>query len=296
MHCRSPLVRILYSGFLLVLVLTACSIEGGVPEVPPTEPVAPLPRPTDSVAAAALATRNDTWKIGLLDQPKDLYPYQPDSNSQRIAAPILELLFPSPILAFNYGYTTTGVLAQIPTIENGGAEVRKSDVYLDATGNITTTATQVVTQVDQLVVTYRWNPDLHWSDGQPVTAADSVFAYELAKKTPPNDEAVDRLAATLRYEVVDEHTTRAILRPDVTGSTYFLNYWTPLPQHILKNMPPDQLRKSDFAHKPIGYGPYAIQELAHGEMQMMRNQYYFGSSPKTSHLTISFLPNIDLLR
>src|SRR5205823_1667543 len=126
------------------------------------------------------------------------------------------------------------------------------------------------------VVTYHWNPDLRWSDGQPVTAADSVFAYELAKKTPPNDEAVDRLAATLRYEAVDEHTTRAILQPDVTGSTYFLNYWTPLPRHILKDIPSDRLRTSDFARMPVGYGPYAMKNRTRGEIQMVRNQYYFG--------------------
>src|SRR5205823_6388004 len=120
-------------------------------------------------------------------------------------------------------------------------------VYLVAVGTITTTGTDVMTQVDQLVVTFHWNPRLRWSDGQSVTADDSVFAYELAKAAPPGDEARDRLAQIASYEQVDDHTTRAILQPDIIEPTYFLNYWTPLPRHILKVIAPDQVRKGDFA-------------------------------------------------
>ena len=279
----------------LSVLLTACTIEGGVA---PATPAAPTPgaAPTSAAAAAALAAREDTWAIGLVDVPDDLYPYPPDAAAERAAAPILELLYPSPILAYNYGYTTTGVLEQIPTLENGGAEIRKTTVYLDAAGNITTTVTDLITQVDQLVVTFRWNPRLRWSDGTPLTAADSVFAYELAKAAPPNDQARDRLAQIVSYEQVDEHTTRAILQPDLVGSTYFMTYWTPLPRHVLKGIAPDQVRSSPFARAPIGYGPYAIAERSPGAIRMVRNPYYFGSPPAATHLTIAFLSSVDMLR
>jgi peptide/nickel transport system substrate-binding protein len=281
---------------LIVIVSAAgCTIEGGAPIATPTEPAAPLQQQTDQVASEALAARTDTWMVGLLDQPANLYPYQASPTAQRAAAPVTELLFPSPILAFNYAYTTTGVLEQVPTLENGDAQLQKSDVYLDAAGNITTTVTEVITQVDQLVVTYRWNRDLAWSDGTPVTAADSVFAYEVARAAPPNGEALDRLADTITYEAVDEHTTRAVLQPDLTGTTYFLTYWTPLPRHLLQDIPLDQIRVSDFASNPVGYGPYAIEERAQGQIRMVRNEYYFGTAPAASHLTISFLPSVELL-
>jgi peptide/nickel transport system substrate-binding protein len=186
------------------------------------------------------------------------------------------------------------VLDQLPTLENGGAEIRKADVFLDAAGNITTTTTTVITQVDQLVVTYRWNPELKWSDGTPVTAVDSVFAYEQAKANPPNDEARDKLAQTIEYTAVDEHTTRAVLRPDFTGPTYFLSYWTPLPRHILANA--DEMGAGAFAEQPIGYGPYMIEQQADGVLRMVRNPHFFGPAPVNSRLDIVFMTNLDVLR
>ncbi|HEX9372872.1 MAG TPA: peptide ABC transporter substrate-binding protein, partial [Roseiflexaceae bacterium] len=120
----AALLRCLVALVCLGLLVAACAIEGGVP--PATTPLAgPAtlgPAPTDPVVAAARATRDDTWIIGLLDQPRDLYPYARDAAAQRVAAPITELLFPSPILAYDYTYTNTGVLERIPTLENGDAQ------------------------------------------------------------------------------------------------------------------------------------------------------------------------------
>jgi peptide/nickel transport system substrate-binding protein len=293
---RSRLLRSLGALACLSLLLAACAIEGGVPPATPI-PVVPTfgPAPTDAAVAAAAAARDDTWAIGLLDQPRDLYPYAQDAPSQRIAAPLNELLFPAPVLALNYTYTSTGVLDRIPSLENGDAQLGKTDVYLDAANNITTTVTEVITQVDQLSVTFHWNPRLSWSDGQPLTADDSVFAYELAKAAPPNDEARDRLAQMVAYERVDDHTTRAVLRPDLITPAFFLSYWTPLPRHLLKGIDPAKVHQSDFARKPIGYGPYVIESRDDHTITMVRNEHYFGSPPAAKNLTITFLPNVDVL-
>ncbi|HEU5100920.1 MAG TPA: peptide ABC transporter substrate-binding protein [Roseiflexaceae bacterium] len=293
---RSRSLRSLCGLTCLSILLAACAIEGGVPPATPV-PVAPTfgPAPTDAAVAAAAAARDNTWAIGLLDQPRDLYPYAQDAPSQRIAAPLNELLFPSPVLALNYTYTSTGVLERIPSLENGDAQLGKTDVYLDAANNITTTVTEVITQVDQLVVTFHWNPRLSWSDGQPLTADDSVFAYELAKAAPPNDEARDRLAQLVAYERVDDHTTRATLRPDLITPSFFLTYWTPLPRHLLKDVDPAKVRESDFARKPIGYGPYAIESRDDHTITMVRNEHYFGPPPAAKNLTLTFVPNVDVL-
>jgi peptide/nickel transport system substrate-binding protein len=279
----------------LALLLVACTIEGGVPEATPTTEPQLGPPPTSAAVAEQIAARQDTWAIGLLDAPEELYPYLQSASTTRIAAPVTELLFPSPILAHSYSYTSTGVLERIPTIENGDVQVQRADVYLDVAGNITTTVTQVITQVDQLAVTFRWNPRLTWSDGTPVTADDSVFAYELAKAAPPNVEARDLLQQTSVYEKVDDHTTRAVLQPDFTGPTYFLSYWTPLPRHLLQGTPPEQVRDA-FAKSPVGYGPYVIEERTQGEIRMVRNPHYFGEPPEAARLVFSVMSDLEVLR
>jgi peptide/nickel transport system substrate-binding protein len=279
----------------LSLLLAACELEGGVPRPSEATPTPSLLR-TSETAVPTSPPSADTWGIGLLDEPRSLYPYPENAGAQRVAAPLTELLFPSPILSLNYGYTTTGVLERIPSLENGDAEIGQAQVYLDPTGLITTTQTDVVTQVEQLIVTFHWNQKLRWSDGKPVTADDSVFAYELAKQSPPGDDARDRLERIASYEKVDDYTTRATLRPDVIEPTFFLNYWTPLPRHLLQNVAPDEVARGDFAYAPIGYGPYEIDERVQGEIRMVRNQYYFGVQPAAEQLIVSFADSIDSLR
>jgi peptide/nickel transport system substrate-binding protein len=292
---RTRTVRYLSVFVCFSLFLAACELEGGVPRPSEATPTPSLLQTGETIVPAS-APSADTWGIGLLDEPRSLYPYPENAGAQRVAAPLTEMLFPTPILSLNYGYTATGVLERIPSLQNGDAQIGEAQVYLDPTGLITTTQTDVVTQVEQLIVTFRWNQKLRWSDGKPVTADDSVFAYELAKQSPPGDDARDRLERIATYEKVDDYTTRATLRPDIIEPTFFLNYWTPLPRHLLQGVAPDEVYRGDFAYAPIGYGPYAIDQRVQGEIRMVRNQHYFGPQPAAEQLVVSFMDGLDSLR
>jgi peptide/nickel transport system substrate-binding protein len=262
--------------FLLVLCLlyglSACQIEGGARQLPTgtvSRPSAAVPTATAPPVSSPVAA----LRIGLPDEPGALLPYHRDTTVERIAAPVSELLFPAPLLAVNYHYTTTGVLTTVPSFANGDIALTTTQLYLDATGVVTTTATDAITEVQQLSVTYRWNPDLRWSDGTAVTAADSVFAYELARSGALGQEANAKLALLDRYEQVDAHTTRAILKPDFTDPAYITSFWTPLPRHLLANVDPAQLLEGEFARMPLGYGPYQLVEREVGSIRLERTPY-----------------------
>lgn len=293
------------SSLALILLLAACQIEGGVP--PATPPGAPASAQPTAVAAATSSISGptqtaedstDTLTIGLLEaeRPRDLFPYPTDSSDARTSATVTNLLFPPPLLTYSYDYTTTGVLQQVPSLENGGVRIEKVDRYLDAARNITTTVTDVVTQVDQLVVTFRWNPALRWADGTPVTAQDSLFAYELALKQPLGDDAASKLALTDTYTVVNEYTTEAFLKPDFLDPNYLLTFWTPLPQHLLKDVAPDKIIDSDWVKKPVGYGPYTFDRRDGNTLRLKRNPYYTGATPPAERVLFTFQPNVDALR
>jgi len=284
-----------YVLFFLLFILAACKIEGGVP----TPTVASF-RPPTSVATPVPTEPPVTkeFRFGLLDQPENLLPYLQGSTEQSSAAPLTELLFPAPLLALNYGYTTTGVLTSVPSLENGGVELRKINVYLDQTGNITTSQTEVITQRQQIVVTYHWNPKLRWSDGVTVTAKDSVFAYKLAQKVNLGEDAQRNLALLEKYEAVDDFTTRAYLKPDFTDAAYFLTYWTPLPSHLLTGTKTltATWASSKFAKKPVGYGPYMLDKREGDTIRLKRNPYYAEKELPVKNLAFVFLPNVDALR
>lgn len=296
--------RTVFSIFFIgTLILTSCQIEGGVRDRTPVglnnpiDTAVPLVVPTNESVAEALASRNDVWAIGLTDMPNDLFPYPSDSALRRINSPALELLFPSPILPKNYEYITNGILERIPTIDNGDVQINDVSVYLDAAGNITSTVTSVITDVQQLSITYRWNKNLTWSDGIPLTASDSLFAYELARQQAPlGEEARLLLDRTANYEQVDDYTTRAVLQPDLIGSTFVLSYWLPLPRHLLQDTPPAEIRTSSYAKKPIGYGPYMLESRSSNEIRFVRNPHYFGTIPSANHVSLTSMSGVDMIR
>ncbi|MCS6883059.1 MAG: peptide ABC transporter substrate-binding protein [Oscillochloridaceae bacterium] len=297
---------------LLAALLAACEIQGGAPRptsvasappgataAPPAEAtVAPaltsVPSPETATVAPPVAERG--VRIGLLDDPGDLLPYHDDPADERLTAPITELLFPAPLLVHSYAYTTTGVLERVPSLENGDVTVSTVEVYLDSAGMITTTATAVITEVQQISVTFRWNPKLTWSDGTPVTADDSLYAYELARQVYMGQEAASKLALLDRYEKVDAHTTRAVLKPDYTDPAYPAVYWTPLPRHALLGRNLNDLREGDFARAPLSYGPYVVERRDQGSVRLARNPYYQGRAGPFENITFIFRDNPDLLR
>lgn len=142
--------------------------------------------------------------------------------------------------------------------------------------------------MQRMVVDFRLKPGLTWSDGEPLTAADSVFSYmlDLDPGTPTTKYLVER---TISYTALDEVTVRWTSIPSFLDTEYATNFWTPLPEHILGNYTPVELLSiAETTHQPLGWGPYVIQEWKVGEYILMKaNPYY--------HRASEGLPKFDIL-
>ena len=276
-------------GLLVLFSLSGCEIEGGATsltsptETPVESPVTPAPPPTAPSIAVETGLR-----VGLTGEPFDLLPYYDDAADERLTSALSELVFPAPLLPLGYDYVTNGILERVPSVENGDVQINMVEAYLDATGMITSTPTSVITNVQQISVIYRWNPELRWDDGEPLTADDSVFAYELAQQISFGQEAQARLSLLERYEAVDAHTTRAILQPDYTDPAFLTSFWVPLPRHLLADTPAEELTRSAYAASPVGYGPYQIGRRDAGRLRLERNPHWPGPQPEVETLTFIF--------
>jgi peptide/nickel transport system substrate-binding protein len=147
--------------------------------------------------------------------------------------------------------------------------------------------------MDQMVVTYRLLPNVTWSDGTPLTSADSVFAFKLASDvaTPGSKYLVDRTQA---YEVAGDLSTQWWGVPGFIDPTYADNFWSPLPKHLWADIPAAELARGDFkAHPPLGWGPYVFKDWAAGEyIRLEKNPLYFRAAeglPKFETLTFRFI-------
>lgn len=288
-----------------MLLLIGCSVQRAPSTAisAPTDVAPSAPEPSDQITPmpSATATGDEqpetieptSWTIGLIGEPTNVLPFSPDG---RAAEPIVEVLFPAPVLSLNYTYTTTGILEQLPTEANGDVQIEPIAGFLDATGQFTVTETSQPTTTQQLSITFRWNPALRWADGTPVTAADSVFSYELYQQAQTSQEAQAVSQLIERYEQLDERTTRAVLKPGQIAPNYQLTAWPPLPRHALQGLPPEEAL-AQFQKQPLGYGPFSFAEQQPGErLVLRRNQYWPAADRLPELLTFRFFASANELR
>jgi len=274
---------------------------------PATELPTPLPAPK-------------TLIVCLGQEPESLYRYSDAylyGSTSRAAETVLQALYDGPLNVRSYQYEPV-ILEKLPSVADGDARVEQvavaegdlyfnpvtlqpanlepGDPYLPTGCNspdcIRTFSGGEVT-MDQIVAEFRIRSDVNWSDGEPVTAADSVFSFAVDQNvdTPTLKTQADRTAS---YEAISENSIRWTGIPAYIDSEYFSNFWSPLPQHQLGEMSPeDLLTAEETVRSPLGWGPYIMQEWRPGnDVRMTRNPSYFRSSeglPEFETLLFRFL-------
>ena len=307
MSLRQALL-LFFSLLILVIFLSACGGSSSTPAVTPTTatPVLETPTPT------AVPARPLTICVG--QEPASLFPI---NNSSTVARAILAAVYEGPIDTNSYGYQPV-ILKTLPSLANGDAQVFQQSVYVgdevvDATDTPVTLAVGVkvrpagcrndscavtydgksTIKMDQVQVTFRLLPGLTWSDGLPLTAEDSVFAYNVAND-PKIAGSRYLLERTKSYEAADDVTVQWWGKPGFIDTTYLENFWAPLPKHLWDQTPAGELPTSPATSQtPIGWGPYAIQEWVPGDhITLKKNPYYFRAAqglPKYTTLTFRFV-------
>jgi len=149
--------------------------------------------------------------------------------------------------------------------------------------------------MDQMIVTFHMRSDVTWSDGTPVTADDSVYAYQVAQATEATGSRF-LLNHTQNYEATDASSTQWYGIPGYLDSTFMTNFWPPAPKHVWSEFKATDLPQIDVAARvPIGWGPYLMADWIAGDhMTLKKNPYFFRASegyPKFDQLVFRFLPD-----
>jgi peptide/nickel transport system substrate-binding protein len=261
-----------------------------------------------------------TLVICLGSQPETLYPY----GGQMLAMQsVLEAVYDGPIDRNSFGYRPV-ILKKLPNLLDGDAQiqpvlVQEGDLIVDDNGELNLLSMGDVihpagcqspdcaisyaggeVEMDQMVVTFTLLENLIWADGEPLTAHDSEYSYRLdADPDTPTDKYL--IMRTASYEAIDELTTRWVSLPGFLDQTYFLNFWTPFPEHVWGQYTASELLEEESAEKPLSWGPYVIEEWKDGAYILMsRNPNYFRAYqglPKFDQLIFRFIgddPDVNL--
>ena len=151
-------------------------------------------------------------------------------------------------------------------------------------------------ELPQMEVDFRLKP-MVWSDGTAVTAADSVFSFEVATF---HDEVFDQIKRTASYAAVDSHTVRWTGLPGWLDQRYFLNVWTPLPQHQLAHHEMTELTDL-FEPNPetpiLSSGPFVMKEwIAWDSILLEANPHYYRKSeqlPRLTQIKVKFISDTN---
>lgn len=273
-------------GLLLVALLLV-----GCRSVPlPAIIAAPTPTP-----ARPRLNPADTIAVGLAREPTTLAAPPLEGEAARWVG---QLIFSQLVGLDDKAQPRADLAETVPTLENGGARwVGEGDAR-------------------QLQATFKLRAGAKWSDGQPVTARDVVFTWQLAL----NPAFGNALATERRYERVEaaddttavftffsERSGRAaatreparygFLREQggpVVDPLYMhgLPGWWVYPAHALgplvdgapRTSPKaaDALAKGDFARKPVGSGPFRVED----GLRFAARPEYFGGAPKAKTIVL----------
>lgn len=154
---------------------------------------------------------------------------------------------------------------------------------LNADGQLTPTegmlAEDYEISEDGREITFTLRKGVKWHDGQPLTAGDVKFTYELLMRCPGANalltEVLSRLEGAEDFLAGEAEECAGItvrgnvvtFRFEETAADALLVFsqWPVLPEHCLKDAEPETLQEHAFWEKPVGSGPYRVAEVRLGE-------------------------------
>ena len=149
---------------------------------------------------------------------------------------------------------------------------------------------------DGLTITIPLNKDAKWSDGEPVTADDFVFTYEMivnpantVQSTWPYEDYLESVTAQ------DDHTlVLKFTEPFAPWSTTIF-YDCVLPEHILRPVfeAEGTIDNADWNRNPtVNNGPFVLKEwVAASHMILEANANYWRGRPALDEIHIMIVPD-----
>jgi peptide/nickel transport system substrate-binding protein len=232
------------------LALTAALLTGGQGEAwaapaQPAQPAKRAPAPVEPTDGGSLA-------YGEFGRPSTI---DPITNNEMTALRLVELMF-NGLVSINARQEIVPDLAERWDVADGGRR------YL-----------------------FELRKDVVWHDGQPLTADDVVFTYQVIA----NPKTVSSMR--LRYEFIesvrkhDDHRVEVVLKRPVLNALGKLTFKV-VPKHALEGR--DFLTRTDpFVQNPVGTGPYRLEKVTgDGEYHLVANDRYYKGRPHVDRITM----------
>jgi len=277
------------SGLMIVSMLLAACAPAATPVPPtavpptqapaqpaqPTQPPPPTNTPVPTKPPAPTATpKPKVVRITISQEPDSLNPLY---TQMWFTAIVLDTSLATGLLMYNEKNETIPWIAkEIPTKENGGISA------------------------DDKTITYKLREDAKWSDGQPITADDYVFTWQMimsdknkVQTRNPFDPYVDKVEAKDKTTlVVTFNEPFAPWQAKVFSNN---NQTNVIPKHILEPVfqKDGTIDNAEWNRKPtVGAGPFVFKEWQSGShLIFTANPNFWLGKPKVDQLFFKIVPD-----
>ena len=144
---------------------------------------------------------------------------------------------------------------------------------------------------DGMSATFRIREGVRWHDGVPVTADDVVWSFEVSMLDAIAYPERQQLQDIERAERVDGRTVRFHFRRLHAEPLADFIYWTPMPKHLLEDVPPAEMRNAPFNRNPVGNGPFRFVSWRPNEQIVFEaNDDFWAGRPYLDRIVFRVIP------
>ena len=159
----------------------------------------------------------------------------------------------------------------------------------DKDGNVVTDLAESYSFKDNTTLIIKLKDNVKWHDGKKFSAKDVLFTYQVIINPTIYTPYKTNYKKVKSVNILDELTVEIKYH-----EPYFkaLEIWMMgiLPEHILKDE--KDIMTSKFNKKPIGTGPYTLDELKISkDVTLHVNKNYFEKVPKIEKILYKFMPD-----
>jgi len=161
-------------------------------------------------------------------------------------------------------------------------------------------AESMTISTDQKTYTLKLRSDAKWQDGVYVRAKDVVYTVNLLKN--PATRATITGWNDITATAIDDTTVQFALPGVYAAFPHALNFLPVLPEHILRDVAPSEIRENKFSTSPIGSGPFTVRfvqdidkSTGRSILHLARNDAYYRGPAKLERFQLHVYSSSDAI-
>ena len=148
---------------------------------------------------------------------------------------------------------------------------------------------------DSLSIVFHLNPRARWHDGVPVRASDVRYSFALMKD-PAFGSPFQPLITNVDSVAVRDSLTAAVYFKRRTPEQFydFVYQVSILPEHVLSNTPPAQMKTAEVARRGVGSGRFRLARWEAGtRLELVADTTNFRGRPKLDRIVYTKTPDFN---